>query len=197
MSAKSKILQMLILFAAIIILAITPLGYLRVSDVLELTFIGVPVIVGAVLLDPICGGILGLAFGISSFLLVPENPLYGMFYEDHKALFFMACVIPRVLTGVFAGISSRILSKYDRAGYLNYITSSLIGCITNSIAFCALLYYLMVEPIIDATDMTVEAFKEMVFDIFAANAFLECLACALLVTLITQAINAYRKGALE
>lgn len=58
---------MAILIAIILVMAFTPLGYLKTAG-LEITFIQVPVIVGAILMGPTAGAILGGVFGLTSFI---------------------------------------------------------------------------------------------------------------------------------
>ena len=58
--------QIAMLTAIILILAFTPLGYIRTGG-LEITLIVIPVAVGAVILGPVGGMILGAVFGITSF----------------------------------------------------------------------------------------------------------------------------------
>lgn len=57
--------QMAILIAIMIILAFTPLGYLKFG-LIEITLMVIPVAVGAIVLGPLCGAILGGVFGITS-----------------------------------------------------------------------------------------------------------------------------------
>ena len=75
-----------LLTALIVLMAFTPIGYLKTPG-LEITFILIPVVVGAVVLGPSGGAILGLVFGITSFAqcfgfssfgvaLMAINPLY-------------------------------------------------------------------------------------------------------------------------
>ena len=54
------------LVAIILIMAFTPLGYIKTAGI-EITLIVVPVAVGAVTLGPAAGAILGGVFGLASF----------------------------------------------------------------------------------------------------------------------------------
>ena len=69
MTAKriNKLVQLGLLTAIVILMAFTPLGYLRTAG-LEITFIMIPVIVGAILLGPGAGALLGGVFGLTSFV---------------------------------------------------------------------------------------------------------------------------------
>lgn len=62
-----KLVQMAILIAVMLILAFTPLGYLKVGAI-EITFMTIPVVVGAIILGPTAGAVLGGVFGLTSFI---------------------------------------------------------------------------------------------------------------------------------
>ena len=53
--------------AIIIILANTPLGMIQLP-VIKATTVHIPVIIGAILLGPLAGGILGFVFGVCSLI---------------------------------------------------------------------------------------------------------------------------------
>ena len=61
------LVEMALLVAIILIMAFTPIGYIRTAG-LEITLIVVPVAVGAVTLGPAAGAILGGVFGVTSFI---------------------------------------------------------------------------------------------------------------------------------
>ena len=58
--------QMAVLTAIILIMAFTPLGYLRTAG-LEISLITIPVVIGAMITGPAAGAVLGGVFGITSF----------------------------------------------------------------------------------------------------------------------------------
>ena len=62
-----EMVQLAILTAIVVIFAFTPIGYLKTPAV-EITFLCIPVAVGAIVLGPVPGMILGAVFGITSFL---------------------------------------------------------------------------------------------------------------------------------
>ena len=65
-AARTKFMVELALMVAIIfVMAFTPLGYFQTMG-LSITFLTVPVAVGAIILGPKGGAICGLAFGITS-----------------------------------------------------------------------------------------------------------------------------------
>ena len=59
--------ELALMIAIIFIMAFTPLGYLKTPG-LSITFLTVPVAVGAMILGPKGGAICGFAFGITSLI---------------------------------------------------------------------------------------------------------------------------------
>ncbi len=66
-SQTLKMVQMAILVAIMLIFAYTPLGYLKAGPI-EITFMVLPVAIGAIILGPAVGAILGGIFGVTSFI---------------------------------------------------------------------------------------------------------------------------------
>lgn len=62
-----KMVILAMLTAVIILMTFTPLGYLKLPFV-EISFLMLPVALGAILLGPVAGAILGTVFGITSFI---------------------------------------------------------------------------------------------------------------------------------
>ena len=107
--------EMALLIAVILIMAFTPIGYIRTLG-LEITLIVVPVAVGAVTLGPAAGAALGAVFGITSFIqcfgmspfgaaLLGINPIYTL----------IVCVLPRTLMGWLTGLLYQGFIKIGRA----------------------------------------------------------------------------------
>lgn len=62
-----RLAQLAILIALEAVLTFTPLGFIMVPPI-SITLMHIPVIVGAVLMGPVDGGILGLSFGVFSMI---------------------------------------------------------------------------------------------------------------------------------
>ena len=74
-SRTRYLVELALMVTIIFVMAFTPLGYFRTLG-LSITFLTVPVAVGAMILGPTGGAICGLAFGITSFYAVLR---YGRF----------------------------------------------------------------------------------------------------------------------
>ena len=61
-----KMVQMAILIAVLLVMSFTPLGYLHIGP-LSISLLTIPVVIGAMLIGPGAGAVLGAVFGITSF----------------------------------------------------------------------------------------------------------------------------------
>lgn len=124
-----------VLAAIILLMAFTPLGYLRVGPV-SITFLVIPVVIGGMTLGPVRGGFLGAVFGATSFAqcfmgdpfgaaLVALNPLAAA----------AACFVPRILIGVVAGVLFPALHKLTKSNAVSFIGTSVAGTLTNTVLF--------------------------------------------------------------
>lgn len=137
-TTKSRTLRMvqLALFIAIILLmAFTPIGYIKTPG-LEITLIVIPVTVGAIVLGPVSGAILGGVFGITSFIqCFGLSPFGAMLLSINPIGTFIVCMIPRILMGWLTGLSFKALKKVDRSKSFSYAVASLVGPLLNTVLF--------------------------------------------------------------
>lgn len=130
-----EMVQMAILIAIMLIFAFTPLGYLKAGPI-EITFMIIPVSIGAILVGPIGGAILGFVFGITSFIQCFTGSVFGAFLFDlSPVLTFVICLIPRILCGWLSGLLFRSLRKIDRTKVFSYLGASLATALLNTFFF--------------------------------------------------------------
>lgn len=131
--------QLSLLIAIELILAYTPLGYLRTLG-LEITFLMIPVAVGAIVLGPGAGAVLGLVFGLTSFGTCFGSSAFGSSLLAINPIgTFITCAGARVLAGWLAGF---IFSKIKKFKYSIEITS-LIAPLLNTVFFmgCLVIFF--------------------------------------------------------
>lgn len=103
-----------LLTAIIILMAFTPLGYLKTPG-LEITFITIPVIVGAVILGPAAGAVLGGIFGLTSFAQAFGMSAFGVELMSINPIFtFIVCMVPRILMGWCCGLIFKAFKNKER-----------------------------------------------------------------------------------
>lgn len=124
-----------ILTAIILLMAFTPLGYLRVGPV-SITFLVIPVVIGGMTLGPIWGGFLGAVFGATSFAQCFMGDPFGAALVALSPLAtVITCFVPRILIGVVAGIVFRALWKMSKRSSVSFIGTAVAGTLTNTVLF--------------------------------------------------------------
>lgn len=135
-SNKTKrLVQLAILAAIVLIFAFTPIGYLRVGAI-EITFIVIPVAIGAIMIGPTGGAVLGALFGITSFLQCFGTSAFGAFMLGlDPILTFVICLVPRVLCGWLSGLLFRALARVDKTKLVSFFASALATPLLNTAFF--------------------------------------------------------------
>ena len=127
--------QTAILTAIIFLMSFTPIGYLKVGFV-EITFLAIPVAVGAILLGPAVGTFLGFMFGVSSFIQCFTGSVFGAALLSINPVFTaLFCVIPRTLMGFLASVIFRGMYKSTKKGTISCAIASLSASVLNTLLF--------------------------------------------------------------
>lgn len=133
------LVQMSLLVAIILLMAFTPIGYIKMPG-LEITLIVVPVAVGAVLMGPAGGAILGGVFGITSFIQCFGMSQFGsVLLSINPFLTFLVCVPTRILAGWIAGVVFWAMQKGKRTRKISYYVANLACPICNTLFFMTVL----------------------------------------------------------
>lgn len=133
--AKTLRLVQTALFAAVIvIMAFTPIGYLRTAG-LEITFIMVPVVAGAIIAGPAAGAALGGVFGLTSFIqCFGQSPFGAALLQINPIFTFIVCM-SRILAGWLIGLIFQAIKRVTKKPYVAVTASALIGPILNTLFF--------------------------------------------------------------
>lgn len=140
MNDRSKTLRLtrLALLAAIVlVLAYTPLGYIHIGP-LAITPIMIPVTVGAILLGPVEGAVLGGIFGLTSFSTCFGADAFGTtLMSINPVLTFLTCVPTRVLAGWLPAVVFKALHRPGRPALQNaaFGAAALAGPVLNTVFF--------------------------------------------------------------
>lgn len=125
------------LAAIIVLMAFTPIGYLQVG-IVKMTFIMIPVAVGAITLGEKSGAFLGLVFGITSFVQCFGLDIFGTTLMGINPIFtFIMCIIPRVLMGYLCGLIYKVLAKVKKG--IAVVIASLSAPVINTVFFMGML----------------------------------------------------------
>lgn len=128
--------QLALLIAIELVMKLTGLGSVPVGP-LYMSFLTVPIAVGAILMGPAAGAVLGAVFGLVSFYdaVTGVSIMTGTFFHLSPVHTFILCVGTRVLMGFCAGWVFRLLSRVDRKGIISYVLSALATPLLNTLFF--------------------------------------------------------------
>lgn len=101
----SWMVSVALMAAIVIVLANTPLGMIQLP-IIKATTVHIPVILGAILLGPATGAILGGVFGICSLI---SNTMAPTLLSFAFSLFMSTTGIPGAIKAVWISVGCRIL----------------------------------------------------------------------------------------
>lgn len=175
--------------AIIIVLANTPLGMIQLP-IIKATTVHIPVIIGAVLLGPSAGAILGAVFGICSLV---SNTMAPTLLSFAFSPFMSTSGLPGALKAIWISVGCRILIGVA-AGWLWILFSKLkvnqlvalpvvgfIGSMVNTVTVMGSIYLLFAQQYADAKDVAVSAVWGLIMGTVAASGIPEAVAAAILV----------------
>lgn len=182
--------------AIVILLANTPLGLIQLP-VIKATTTHIPVIVGAILLGPLAGGLLGGVFGICSmisntFAPVATSMCFSPFLSETglvgavKAVWVsVGC---RILIGVVAGWLWVALKRLKVTDIIALPVVGFVGSMTNTIAVMFSILFLFRAEYAAAKNIAMEAFYDFVIGVVTGTGVLEAVVALILVTVIGKAL---------
>lgn len=184
--------EMALLVAIILIMAFTPIGYIKTAG-LEITLIVVPVAVGAVTLGPAAGAILGGVFGITSFIQCFGMSAFGaMLLSINPVATFFVCVPTRILMGWLTGVIFKGLRKTKMPASASLTISNLCCPLLNTTFFMSVLVICFYHTDYIQSMVTALGAKNAFLFILAfvgVNGLVEAIACFVVGTAISAALR--------
>ncbi len=187
--------QIALLTAIEIVLAYTPLGYLKVGP-LSLSFLTIPVAIGACVLGPSAGAILGGVFGITSFInaITGQSAMTGAMFQINPFTCFITCVIARILMGYLTGLIFRWITKIDKTKIIRYITASVAAPLLNTILFmgCTVIFFYHCDYVQGLAN-TLGATNPFMFVILlvGVQGLVEVGVCGVVSTMVSKAVDTF------
>ena len=181
--------------AIVVLLANTPLGLIQLP-VIKATTVHIPVILGAILLGPSAGCVLGGVFGICSLVSNTIAPTltsfaFSPFYADGMVGAVKAVWISvgcRVLIGLVSGWLWIILKKVKLPEIVALPVVGFVGSMTNTVAVMGSIYFLLAEQYAAAREVAVTAVYGLIMATITGAGVMEALAALVLVTAIGKAL---------
>ncbi len=190
MNKRSKIKKIAlygILSAIIIIMSFTPLGFLKVGT-FSITFLPIPVAVGAALLGPVGGLYLGSLFGLMSFIQCFGLDPQGVILLELNPIFtFILCVVTRALMGLCCGLIFKFLSKIDRTKVVSFIVSSFSAAFLNTVFFLFTFTVLFGDG--EITERFGASISTILLTVVSVNGIIEVIVCTAVGFAISKALS--------
>lgn len=197
-AAKTLYMVELALMVAIIfMMAFTPLGYLRTPG-LSITFLTVPVAVGAMLLGPKGGAVCGFAFGLTSFIqgLMGGSALAAMLLSINPFGMVFTCIVPRILEGWLCGLIFLAAKRFTKNSA--YMIASLSCPVLNTVLFMgSLVAFFYHTEYIQGFAQTLGVKNPLTFVVafVGLQGMIEAVVCTLIASAVSYALSvALRKG---
>lgn len=182
--------------AIVILLANTPLGMIQLP-IIKATTVHIPVILGAILLGPWAGAILGAVFGICSmvsntvaptllsFAFSPFMSMTGLIGAVKAIWISVGC---RVMIGLVSGWLWMVLKKFKVNPLAGLPLTGFIGSMTNTVFVMGSIYYLLAKEYAQVKSVAVDAVWGLVMGTVTASGVPEAIAAAVLVALIGKVL---------
>ena len=175
--------------AIVIVLANTPLGMIQLP-IIKATTVHIPVILGAILLGPGAGAILGAVFGICSLV---SNTMAPTLLSFAFSPFLSTTGIPgalkaiwisvgcRILIGVAAGWLCVLFTKIKLNQFIALPIVGFVGSMVNTVTVMGSIYFLFAQQYAEAKEVAFTAVFGLVMGTVTASGIPEAIAAAILV----------------
>ena len=190
LSKVQKMVIVSVMAALTLVMAFTPLGYLRIGT-MSISFLCIPIAIAAVVVGPTAGLILGTIFGLTSFgqcfgadpfglAMLTLNPVYT----------FIICVVSRALMGWLAGLAAKGLGKVlkdKKAGkfYINDIVAVVLCPVLNTLFFLGFMAIFFGGTEVAGLDVI----TMVVIPAISINCVVEIVACTVIGSAVSVAIK--------
>ena len=175
--------------AIVIVLANTPLGMIQLP-IIKATTVHIPVIIGAILLGPSAGAILGAVFGVCSlisntmaptllsFAFSPFMSTTGLLGSVKALWMSVGC---RMLIGITAGWLFILLERLKVNQLAALAITGFAGSMVNTVSVMGSIYLLFAQQYADAREVGVTAVWGLIMGTVTASGVPEAVAAAILV----------------
>lgn len=180
----------------LLVMGATGIGLIPLP-VIKATTMHIPVILGAILLGPAAGAVLGGVFGLCSIWANTTSPgllafAFSPFMTTEglpgvlKSLWIaLGC---RILLGVIAGWLWKGLKRILKQDYLALPVTSAIATICHTILVMGSIYLLLAQQYAQAKNVAITAVFGLVMGTVTASGIPEAIIAAVLVTVIGKAL---------
>ena len=173
-----------LLMAIIAVMGFTPIGYIKIGPLLEITFLMIPVAIGAVSMGKGWGTFLGGVFGMTSFIqCFTVSPFGAALLGINPVYTFIVCMVPRLLVGFLSGLIFEALSKVDKTRIVSFAVATASAALVNTVGFISLLvlFFANTEAVGDPVNLITTT--------LIVNSILELVVCCIVGTALGKTLT--------
>ena len=180
----------------LLVMGMTGIGFIPLP-VIKATTMHIPVILGAILLGPSAGGVLGAFFGLCSiwantttpgllsFAFSPFMTTEGLLGAVKSLWIALGC---RILFGVVAGWLWKLIKKITGQEYIALPVTAVISTLLHTIFVMGSIYVLLAGQYAAAKNVAIDAVFGLIMGTVTASGIPEAIVAAILVTVIGKAL---------
>lgn len=184
------------LCGVLLVMGMTGIGFIPLP-VIKATTMHIPVILGAILLGPRAGTVLGAVFGLCSiwantttpgllsFAFSPFMTTEGLLGVVKSLWIALGC---RMLFGALSGWLWRFSLKVFKKEYLALPVTAAVGTICHTLLVMGSIYVLLTHQYAAAKNVAISAVFGLIMGTVTASGIPEAIAAAILVTVIGKAL---------
>lgn len=184
------------LCGVLLVMGMTGIGFIPLP-VIKATTMHIPVILGAILLGPGAGAVLGGLFGLCSMWVNTITPgllsfAFSPFMTTEgflgmiKSIWIALCC--RILFGYIAGLLWKVCKKLLRNDYAALPVTAAISTILHTMLVMGSIYFLLADQYAAAKNVAFSAVFGLIMGTVTASGIPEAIAAAILVTVIGKAL---------
>ena len=180
----------------LLVMGMTGIGFIPLP-VIKATTMHIPVILGAVLLGPGAGGVLGAVFGLCSiwantatpgllsFAFSPFMSTDGLVGAVKSIWIALGC---RILFGLVAGWLWKLVKRIAKQDYVALPVTAVLSTLCHTCLVMGSIYFLLAQQYAEAKNVAITAVFGLVMGTVTASGIPEAIVAAVLVTVIGKAL---------
>ena len=184
------------LCGVLIVMGMTGIGFIPLP-VIKATTMHIPVILGAVILGPKAGGVLGSVFGLCSiwantttpgllsFAFSPFMTTEGLVGAVKSIWIALGC---RILFGLVAGWLWLLMKKILKKEYVALPVTAAVSTICHTLLVMGSIYLLLAQQYAEAKNVGISTVFGLIMGTITASGIPEAIVAAILVTVIGKAL---------
>ena len=187
------------LCGVLLVMGITGIGFIPLP-IIKATVMHIPVILGAILLGPVAGAVLGGVFGLCSIWANTTTPgllsfAFSPFMTTEglpgvlKSLWIALCC--RILFGFLTGLLWKLLKKCKLNDYIALPVTSAVATIAHTLLVMGSIYLLLAQQYAQAKNVALSGVFALIMGTVTASGIPEAIAAAVLVTIIAKSVLRY------